>query len=172
MMRFDEIDPTRVEGTEAAVNLETAGYPELLPFLRWKQREECRQRMLSWETDVERPLLALGILAGAFPVTVDRLGHRYGRFRDFETLNQFRHQILTSEIDLLFCWDGMCRLRGNELHHTQCFVIGMLCANIAASLTYFPMFCARRKCWEGMLNVISTFVCREQRFRWGVGTTQ
>ena len=172
MMRLDEIDPTKVEAAEAAANLETAGYPELRPFLQWVRRSACARQMLGWEREFEKPLRALGITAGPFPVTVDIMGHRYGRFSEFHSLNQFRRQILTSEIDVFFCWNNMCRVVGTHLHHSQSFVVGTLCANIEASLPQFAVHSAPRKCWEGMLSVISTLVCREQRFRWGVGTTQ
>jgi hypothetical protein len=42
---LDEMDPTMVEGTKAAVNLETAGYPEVRPFLRWVRKNPCTRNM-------------------------------------------------------------------------------------------------------------------------------
>ena len=171
-MRLDEIDPTRVEGTEAAINLETAGYPELVPFLRWVNRDQCAQNQIDWEQGICRHLATLGVVASAFPITVDHLGNRHGRFHGFNSLNQFRHQVLTTELDLLFCWDNMCRVAASQLHHTQCFVVGMLCVNVEQSLQRFPMYSVRRRLWGSLLLVLSTLVCREQRFRWGFGTTR
>ena len=145
MMRLDEIDPTRVEGTEAAINLETAGYPELIPFLRWASRDQCAENQSDWEQGICRHLATLGVVPSAFPITVDHLGNRHGRFHEFNSLNQFRHQVLTSELDLLFCWDNMCRIVANQLHHTQCFVVGMLCVCIEQSLQRLPLYSARRR---------------------------
>ena len=87
MMQFDEIDPTRVEGTEAAINLETAGYPELVPFLRWANRDQCAQNQIDWEQGICRHLATFGVVASAFPITVDHLGNRHGRFQGFNSLN-------------------------------------------------------------------------------------
>ncbi len=171
MMRFDEIDPTRVEGTEAAVNLETAGYEELGPFLRWVRRDQCVRIQINWDQEVCRHLVTLGVVSAPFPITVDHFGNRHGRFRAFNSLDQFRYQILTSELDLYFCWDNMCRTAATLLHHSQCFVVGVLCVNIEQSLARFPIHSARRRLWGSMLAVISTLVCRERRFRWGFETT-
>ena len=171
MMRLDEIDPTRVEGAEAASNLETAGFPALLPFLRWVGREAIDVHTMTWEHEIEHRLRTLGVMPSHFPVTVNPHGHRYGRFSEFDSLNQFRHQVLTNEIYLFFCWDSMCRISATHLHHTQCFVLGTLCVNVERSLTQFPIDSIRRRCWELLLGIMSTLVCREQRFRWGYGTT-
>jgi len=171
MMSLDEIDPTRVEAAEASRNLETAGYPELLPFLRWVRRSASDVHAMTWEHEIKHRLRTLGVVPSHFPVTVNGHGHRDGRFSGFDSLNQFRHQMLTSEIDLFFCWDNMCRVGATLLHHTQCFVIGVLCVNVERSLGQFPIDSIRRKCWELLLGVISTLVCREQRFRWGYGSS-
>jgi len=45
-MELDEIDPTKVEGAEAAANLETTGYPELRSYLEWVRRSACARQML------------------------------------------------------------------------------------------------------------------------------
>jgi len=172
MLEFDEIDPTRVEMTEAAVNLETAGYAELTPFLRWVRRGQCARIQMDWDGEFCRHLATLGVMPAPFPITVDHFGHRHGRFSEFNSLDQFRHQMLTSEMDLYFCWDNMCRTAATMLHHSQCFVVGMLCVNIEQSLLQFSIHSARRKLWGSMLAVISTLVCREQRFRWGFWTTR
>jgi hypothetical protein len=103
---------------------------------------------------------------------MDPFGNNHGRFYEFVQLDQFRHQVLTSEIDLFFCWDGMCRIIATRLHHTQCFAMGVLCVNIQQSLLRFPIHSARRRLWGSLLIVISNLVCREQRFRWGYGTTR
>jgi len=171
MMRLDEIDPTQVEGAEAATNLETAGYPQLLPLLRCVDQATCVRRMMDWNGGVGHYLNMLGIMWGPFPVTVNPLGHRYGRFSSLDSLNQFRHQVLTSEMDVFFCWDSMCRISATQLHHTQSFVVGIFCVNLENSLIQFPIHSMRRRCWELMLGIVSTLVCREQRFRWGYGTT-
>ena len=73
MMGLDEIDPTMVEGTEAAVNLETAGYPELRPFLRCVRRSPCVRNMRDWERSICHHLTTLRVVPGPFPVTVDLL---------------------------------------------------------------------------------------------------
>ena len=44
--------------------------------------------------------------------------------------------------------------------------------NIQQSLLRFPIHSARRRLWGSLLIVISNLVCREQRFRWGHGTTR
>ena len=108
--------------------------------------------------------MTLGVVPSHFPVTVDVHGHRYGRFSDFESLNQFRHQVLTSETDLFLCWDNMCRVAATHLHHTQCFVVGNFCVNVENSLIQFPIDSIRRRCWELLLGVISTLVCRMLSF--------
>jgi hypothetical protein len=126
---------------------------------------------MDWDREFGRHLATLGVVPAPFPITVDHFGNRHGRFHEFNSLDQFRHQILTSEMDLYFCWDNMCRTAATLLHHSQCFVVGVLCVNIEQSLAQFPIHSARRRLWGSMLTVISTLVCREQRFRWGFGTT-
>ena len=168
---MDETNPLEVESTEAATNLETAGYEALRPFLRWVGRSQCDRDEVQWDRAIRHPLAMLGVMPSAFPVTVDHFGNSHGRFQGFVQLNQFRHQVVTSEIYLFFCWDGMCRMIATQLHHTQCFVMGTLCVNIYHSLLRFPIHSARRRLWGSLLIVISNLVCREQRFRWGYGTT-
>jgi len=154
MMRFDEIDPTGVETEEASRNLETAGYPELFPFLRWVRRNASDVHAMTWEHEIVHRLTTLGVAFSRFPVTIDPHGHRYGRFSELNSLNHFRHQVLTSEIDLFFWWDNICRIRATHLHHTQSFVVGTFCVNVENSLTRFPIDSMRRRCWELMLGVV------------------
>jgi hypothetical protein len=47
----------------------------------------------------------------------------------------------------------------------------MLAVNIERNLAQFPTNSARRHCWELLLCIVSTLICREQRYRWGFGTT-
>ena len=75
MMRFDEIDPTRVEGTEAAGNLETAGYEEWTPLLRWVRRSKFARNQIDWEQIFCRHLATLGVVPAQFPITVDYVGN-------------------------------------------------------------------------------------------------
>ena len=172
MMRLGEINPLDVEGTEASTNLETAGYESLRPFLRWVPQHQCANDERQWDRAIRHPLAMLRVMPAVFPVTVDHFGNSHGRFHGFSQLDHFRHQVLTSEIDLFFCWDGMCRVIATRLHHTQCFAMGVLCVNIQQSLLRFPIHSARRRLWGSLLIVISNLVCREQRFRWGYGTTR
>jgi len=171
MRKLDEIDPTNVVAAEASSNLEAAGYPELWPFLQWVRREATDVHTTNWEHDIGHRLRTLRVVQAPFPVTVGPLGNRYGRFHLFGSLNNFRRHVLTDEMDLFFFWDSICRIEATELHHTQCFVIGMLAVNIERSLAQFSTNSARRHCWELLLGIVSTLICREQRFRWGFGTT-
>jgi hypothetical protein len=87
VMSFDEIDPTRVETAEASANLESAGYPEVVPFLRWVRRGHCARVQIDLEQMVSRQLTMLGVVQGPYPRTVDYVGNRHGRFHEFHSLN-------------------------------------------------------------------------------------
>ena len=107
-------------------------------------------------------------MAALFPITVDHFGHRHGRFSEFNSLDQFRHQMLTSEMltsemDLYFCWDNMCRTAATMLHHSQCLVVGVLCVNIEQSLLQFSIHSARRRLWGSMLTVDRMRYCTAAR---------
>jgi len=171
MRKLDEIDPTNVVAAEASANLEAARYAELRPFLEWVRRKATDVHTTNWEHDIRHRLRTLRVVQAPFPVTIGPFGNRYGRFALFGSLNNFRRHALTDEMDLFFFWDALCRVEATELHHTQCFVVGMLAVNIERNLAQFPTNSARRHCWELLLCIVSTLICREQRYRWGFGTT-